>query len=845
MATDSESTVGLAPGFVVDGRYRVVRVLDLGGTGVVHQVEHVVTGRRLALKTLIDPSNEARLEQEARAASHLRNSHVIRIVDMGKAPQVGPYLVMELLEGTSLRALIDEAGQLPIDLVANVALQVCECLDEAHGAGIVHRDLKPGNIHLAPTFGAHYHVTVLDFGAVKLQGPEIRSQISPQEDLTRVGSTVGTPFYMSLEQLRGNASVDAVSDVYSLSVVLYEMLAGTRPFQADSLGDLVFALVQTPPPPLSSIRPDLPPDLAALIGRGLSSNRDDRPASAREVARALAPLGDGAYGLWLKTAPARAGISAVPAVPAPAVARATPVGAPAAGSAPQVAPKHGAPAPAAPAHGLPPQLAPQLAPLAPPPATPAVAPLAVPGTAASSLAPLPSPPPRAAEGAAAPAPPTQEASPVAPPLGPPRPPGTPPSPPRPPATGLPGLKLPPPPAPSGPGLRPPPSPLVAGPLAGAPARTAAPRPLPPTSGSGEHSALTAIPAAFRREEAPTPKPEALPTTPAVSEARPEAELAPQGLPDLFDPTTSNEPTAERSDPLPPIKRQDTPTEMFVQDAHGIGPVSPVPVARPAAPAAPPSQPKAARPELPKPSADDDNPTSVLDLEALTEASRRKAASLAGPATTPPPPMGAPVIAGPPLGPPLGPSLGPTTGNTPNGALIAGANDTMRLDIESLSGPMAIPVLTTDELAKVGDSVVEQAPEPFEPGRISLATPMSAGPISPHASMPRTGTPPGPPPSSMGPSMTPQAIPPGSSGPASHVPGHLPSHLPEGPVSVPKPAWQENVDRGIASVALESKEASARFGRWFRGLASNEQMAFVAGAVLAFLIVVMLFVLIVT
>ena len=198
MCIRDRNKVGLPAGSVVDGRYRVVRVLDLGGTGVVHQVEHVGTGRKLALKTLLDPTNEGRLEQEARAASHLRNSHAVKIVDMGRSPDVGAYIVMELLEGTSLRALIDEVGQLPLDLVANVALQVCECLDEAHAAGIVHRDLKPGNIHLAPTFGTHHHVTVLDFGAVKLQGPEIRSQISPQEDLTRVGSTVGTPFYLSL-----------------------------------------------------------------------------------------------------------------------------------------------------------------------------------------------------------------------------------------------------------------------------------------------------------------------------------------------------------------------------------------------------------------------------------------------------------------------------------------------------------------------------------------------------------------------------------------------------------------------------------------------------------------------
>ena len=168
MALESESKIGLAPGFVVDGRYRVVRVLDLGGTGVVHHVEHVQTGRGLALKTLLDTANEGRLEQEGRAASQLRNPHAVKVVDMGRAADVGPYIVMELLEGTNLRSLLDDAGQLPIEVASSIALQVCECLDEAHGAGIIHRDLKPGNIHLTPSFNSSYHVTVLDFGAVKL-----------------------------------------------------------------------------------------------------------------------------------------------------------------------------------------------------------------------------------------------------------------------------------------------------------------------------------------------------------------------------------------------------------------------------------------------------------------------------------------------------------------------------------------------------------------------------------------------------------------------------------------------------------------------------------------------------
>src|SRR5262245_52207121 len=143
-----QSQGGIAPGTVVDGRYRVIRSIGQGGNGLVHEVEHLLTGRRLALKSLIDETGLARLEQEARASSLMKNMHTAKITDMGTSGPLGPYLVMELLEGQSLRDLLDDAGQLPLELTINIALQVCECLTEAHGLGIVHRDLKPENIFL-------------------------------------------------------------------------------------------------------------------------------------------------------------------------------------------------------------------------------------------------------------------------------------------------------------------------------------------------------------------------------------------------------------------------------------------------------------------------------------------------------------------------------------------------------------------------------------------------------------------------------------------------------------------------------------------------------------------------
>jgi len=288
----------IAPGTVVDGRYKVVRAIGQGGNGLVYEVEHMRTGRKLALKALLDETGFARLEQEARAASLMKNGHTARIVDMEAGGPAGAYMVMELLEGQSLRALLDEAGQLPLELTSNIAMSVCECLHEAHGLGIIHRDLKPENIFLcASPWPGQYDVKVLDFGVMTIAAG---GGAIPKSSLTRTGSTVGTPYYMSLEQLRNSSAVDVRADVYSLGVVLYECLSGRKPFQADTIGDLVYALCSGPPTQLARVRPDLPSDMAEVVMRTLSANRDDRPATMLDLAVALLPHANPAFGLWVK-----------------------------------------------------------------------------------------------------------------------------------------------------------------------------------------------------------------------------------------------------------------------------------------------------------------------------------------------------------------------------------------------------------------------------------------------------------------------------------------------------------------------------------------------------------------
>ena len=288
----------LGRGAIVDGRYKVVAKVGAGGSAVVYDVEHTRTGRRLALKMLLDPDQAARLEQEARATAKLRSRHVARVVDLGN-DRGTPYLVMTLLEGVSMRTLLTERKMLDLKTTANIILQVAECLDEAHTLGLVHRDLKPDNIHLSPVTRAQknelFEVTVLDFGVVKL----IADNEEPSA-LTRTGSTVGTPYYMSLEQLRGSSSVDAQSDVYSLCVLLYEAFTGTVPFTAATLGDLVFAMISAPPVALRVVRPELPEAICNLVTSGISSKKEDRPKSMRAVAEAFMPHAEPAFSLWLR-----------------------------------------------------------------------------------------------------------------------------------------------------------------------------------------------------------------------------------------------------------------------------------------------------------------------------------------------------------------------------------------------------------------------------------------------------------------------------------------------------------------------------------------------------------------
>jgi serine/threonine-protein kinase len=225
-----------------------------------------------------DPRIAQRFEQEARAASRVRHPHAINVTDYGIGQGNTPFLVMELVEGLTVREMLSRDGPFTIERVANILHQACGALEVAHSVGVIHRDIKPDNIIISEYDGRDW-VEVVDFGVAKIQ-----EDVNRRAALTGANFIIGTPRYMSPEQCE-EKPVDARSDIYSLGVVVYEMLAGEAPFEGGSSTRLLMAHVAEPPPPLREKRPDISPDIEALVMRALDKNPDRRPQSAAEFAR--------------------------------------------------------------------------------------------------------------------------------------------------------------------------------------------------------------------------------------------------------------------------------------------------------------------------------------------------------------------------------------------------------------------------------------------------------------------------------------------------------------------------------------------------------------------------------
>jgi serine/threonine-protein kinase len=276
------------PGQIIDGKYRIVRLLGSGGMGAVFEGENLRIRRRVAIKMLhgsvsSQPEVIARFEREAQAAALVGSEHICEVLDLGMLPDQTRYMVMEYLEGDTLSGLIKKNGRLKPAQSIPILTQILDALGAAHAAGIIHRDLKPDNVFILPQKGGITNfVKVLDFGVSKF------SQMGGEAmNVTRAGAVVGTPYYMSPEQARGSSAIDQRTDVYAIGVLLYQASTGQVPYQAETFNELLFKIVLEVAPPPQVYVPDIDPEFAAIIQRAMAREPDQRFQSCQQFRDAL------------------------------------------------------------------------------------------------------------------------------------------------------------------------------------------------------------------------------------------------------------------------------------------------------------------------------------------------------------------------------------------------------------------------------------------------------------------------------------------------------------------------------------------------------------------------------
>ncbi len=277
------------PGDVIGGKYRIVRLIGDGGMGTVYEAHHQFLETTVALKFLHSELAQraglgSRFLQEARVSARIRSPHVTHVTDVDQTADGSPYLVMELLHGEPLQQAMDRRGKLPVDQAVDFALQILSGLESAHAIGVVHRDLKPDNVFIVPATGGPL-LKLIDFGIAKL-----RASTEFQKGLTRAGVIMGTPEYMAPEQLFAAENVDHRADLYSLGVILFEMLAGRRPADGDDVETIVAAVVSGNVRRLGALDPTLNPGLVAVVERAMMPDREARFATALDMRLALAPF---------------------------------------------------------------------------------------------------------------------------------------------------------------------------------------------------------------------------------------------------------------------------------------------------------------------------------------------------------------------------------------------------------------------------------------------------------------------------------------------------------------------------------------------------------------------------
>ncbi len=288
-ATFADLNVDPLIGRVFDGKYRLDQRLGGGGMGTVYRATHMLIDRPVAVKVLNqrfigDETAQQRFRREARASGRVQHPNAVTVNDFGATDDGWLYIVMELLEGQTLRDLLAREAPLDPARAVSFTLQACGAVSAAHDAGLIHRDLKPANIFIEQRPNLAAVVKVLDFGIAKFA---IQEHDDDYETLTQVGAIIGTPRYMSPEQCTGAAPLTPASDVYSLGILLYEMLTGSVPFSADTPLAVALKQVSEPPRPPSEIVPSTPPELERVVLHALAKDPRARPASADEFRREL------------------------------------------------------------------------------------------------------------------------------------------------------------------------------------------------------------------------------------------------------------------------------------------------------------------------------------------------------------------------------------------------------------------------------------------------------------------------------------------------------------------------------------------------------------------------------
>jgi len=299
-------------GKTLDGRYRIDSVLGRGGMGIVYRATHIHLDTVCAVKVLHPElvSNQGAIERfrrEARAAGRIQHPNAIQVTDFGVAADNVVYLVMELVHGPTLRELMRDEGPMTLERVGPILSQVCAAVQAAHDSGVIHRDLKPDNIIVQSHTGGE-RIKVLDFGIAKLRernlAPDSNSLSEPiptENTLTEAGMLIGTPQYMSPEQCRAR-KLDPRSDVYSLGVVVYEMLAGKLPYSGETPIEIVVKHIQHDVPRIRDVMPSIPPPIEDIVAKALAKDPDDRFATATEFSDAFERARDRSRGFHELTA---------------------------------------------------------------------------------------------------------------------------------------------------------------------------------------------------------------------------------------------------------------------------------------------------------------------------------------------------------------------------------------------------------------------------------------------------------------------------------------------------------------------------------------------------------------